>query len=121
MKEYANLFLLIGALLVLMTIVIPVQYMYYAFIVVIVYELVIYLLCDNSDVVFLSKLKYVLLISIVLYFFILRNRSWGDLRVDEFTIGMSDLLIFIQTMFLFYILIRGDRFHQINRLSNIEE
>lgn len=71
--------------------------------------ILVYFLSDKNSVQFLNKLKYLIFFTVMIYFFVLRQKDGGYWGVADENIFLSDISIFAQSFFLLYILVKVDR------------
>lgn len=116
MRKYENLFILCIVIVMMILSFVSVQYMHITQMVLLL-VFVVFFVMYKSSITFLSKEKYIILISILLYFFVLRLRDWGNVIVSDEVVFLSDTVVFFESLLLVFILLRVDRF---NLLSNTQ-
>lgn len=109
LKKYSSLMLLIGFILLLVSQFTSVHVLYIVQFVLLLTYISIYFLSDNSSISFLSKFKYLILSTILLFFFIQRRKDGGYWGVVEKNLILSDVSIFLQSFFLLFVLLKTDR------------
>lgn len=122
MQKYGNLMIIIGFVVMTSSTVINIQYMYIVQICLLLFFSIIFFIGGHLSQEFLIKFKYLLLYSIVFYFFVLRNRDGGYYGVDSENLFFSDSITLIESFFLGFVMLRIDRFYYINKkLEDIKE
>lgn len=119
MKKYSNLVLIMAYILVIMSLFISVHYLYIIELVLFVEFIGVYFVMDNSSTQFLSKLKYPILVSILLYFFVLRKKDGGYYGVTQGNLFFADALVLLTSVFLLFIMIRIDRLVSISKIKDV--
>jgi len=118
LKKYSTLMILVGFVLLLVSLFISVQLLYIVQFALLLIYISIYFLSDNTSISFLSKFKYLILSTILLFFFIQRRKDGGYWGVDEENLSYSDVSIFLQSFFLLFVLIKADRISNKNAVSD---
>jgi hypothetical protein len=92
------------------------HYLFIVQIVLFAIYLGIYFLADNSSQTFLNKFKYLILLTILLFFFVQIKKDGGYWGIGDVNVSISRIVIFFQSWFLLFIMARADRVSYQNQI-----
>lgn len=118
LKKYSSIILISGFTLLLVSIFISVHHLFVVQLSLFVIYFGFYFFGDNSSIKFLSKFKYLILFTILTFFFIQTQKDGGYWGITVKNLIYSSLIIFLQSVFLVFILLKTDR---LIRITNLEK
>jgi len=117
LKKYSSIIIMLGFLLLLVSIFISVDHLFVVQLSLFVIYFGFYFIGDNSSIRFLGKFKYLILSTVLTFFFIQSQKDGGYWGITEKNMIYSSLIIFLQSIFLVFILLRTDRLIRITDLE----